>query len=91
MDPLATLRAALDALAEIADPAERAKVAGEMLRAIPAAQTRMNDVRHQAVTQLRAQGLSHAKVAELLDVSRSRAQQLAEGSTTYRRTKGEGA
>lgn len=77
---------ALKHLADTDDPTERAKQAGVALNAVPELQSWLRQVRQEAVLEMRAGGLSHAEVGKQLGVSRARAQQIAEGRTTGRRT-----
>lgn len=75
-------RTPLRALAEIPDPAERARQVKAALDEMPAIQAELRQLRQAAVLELRAAGLSHADVAKEIGVTRSRAQQIAEGKTT---------
>lgn len=75
-------RTPLAALADVADPAERARQVKAALDQMPAIQAELRQIRQAAVLELRAAGLSHAQVAEEIGVTRSRAQQIAEGKTT---------
>jgi uncharacterized membrane protein len=77
--------AALRALADIPDATERAKQLSAALAKFPDIQAEMKAARHQAVAEMRAAGMSHADVGAELGVSRSRAQQIAEGRTTGKR------
>jgi DNA-directed RNA polymerase specialized sigma24 family protein len=76
-----------EAIIKIEDPTERARAAGAALKAIPTMQTALRQARQSAVLELRSGGLSHADVATLLGVSRSAAQQIAEGKTSSRKAK----
>lgn len=69
-------------LLEIRDPADRARAIGDALNRLPEVQTQLKQARQAAVLELRAAGLSHAEVAKELGLTRSRAQQIAEGKTT---------
>lgn len=77
-DPYEQLRA----IADVEDPAERARQAGAALAELTKVQAELREVRQGAVLEMREDGLSHAQVAEQLGVTRSRAQQIAEGRTT---------
>jgi hypothetical protein len=66
----------LEQIKAIADPAARAKAAGELLNAHQAYVTRLASIRREAIAELRASGLSYAQVAEALGVSRGRIAQL---------------
>lgn len=63
-------------VAGIADPAERARVAGEHVQRHQRLMTEYARVRRDAIDELRSQGLSYAAVAEALGVSRARVAQL---------------
>lgn len=80
-DPFAPLRA----LADIADPVDRAKQLTAALAQFPDVQAELKAARHGAVTEMRASGMSHADVGAELGVSRARAQQIAEGRVTGKR------
>jgi predicted XRE-type DNA-binding protein len=78
MEPFANLLALL----EIPDPLERAKALGSALKHLPDIQNQLRQGRQDAVLELRSAGWSHAEMAAELGVTRSRAQQIAEGKTT---------
>lgn len=78
----ATVEGIKTTLNEITDPTDRAKAAGALLDAVPDLQRALREIRQGAVLELRATGLSHADVAAAIGVSRSRAQQIAEGRTS---------
>ncbi|MFD7922472.1 RNA polymerase subunit sigma-70 [Streptomyces sp. NPDC059740] len=63
----------------LTDPTERARAATALLDAVPGLQKSARTARQEAVLELRAKGNSHADVAALLGITRSRAQQIAEG------------
>lgn len=63
----------------LADPTARARALTALLDAVPAMQAIIRAARQDAVLELRRDGMSHAGVAAALGVSRSRAQQIAEG------------
>ncbi|MGI9098056.1 MAG: sigma factor-like helix-turn-helix DNA-binding protein [Solirubrobacteraceae bacterium] len=63
-------------LSAIADPAERARLATELLAEHQSLVIRLAQIRRQAVAELRASGLSYAQVAERLGVTRGRIAQL---------------
>jgi DNA-directed RNA polymerase specialized sigma24 family protein len=74
------------AFAGIPDPTNRAKAIGAMLDAMPQLQAGLRELRQNAVKELRAGGMSHGEVAAALGISRSRAQQIAEGRASGRAT-----
>lgn len=80
-DPFAPLRA----LKKITNATERAKALSAALKVLPDVANELKEARHQAVTDMRGDGMSHADVAAVLGISRARAQQIAEGRTTGKR------
>lgn len=72
-------------LAEQGDTIQRAKDVGAALQAIPDLQKWLREIRREAVLEMRDGGLSHARVAAELGISRARAQQITEGRTTGKR------
>jgi predicted XRE-type DNA-binding protein len=77
-DPFAPLRA----LANIPDLVERGKALGDALKNLPTVQAELRQARQEVVLALREQGWSHAQVAAEFGLTRSRAQQIAEGKTS---------
>jgi hypothetical protein len=73
---IVTARRTPGEIAKIADPAERARVAGEQLAEHQSAVTQLARIRRQAVAELRATGLSYAQVGEKLGLTRGRIAQL---------------
>jgi len=63
-------------IANIEDPAERARAAGELLAEHQTAVTRLARIRRRAVAELRAAGLSYAEVGQKLGLTRGRIAQL---------------
>lgn len=80
-DPMQPFTPLLDLL-QIPDPLDRAKALSAALHNLPDVQNQLRQARQDAVKELRADGWSHAQVAAELGVTRSRAQQIAEGKTT---------
>lgn len=79
----------LAGLRAIEDPEEKAKAITEALRRMPSANQELKQMRLEVVTYLReVRGKSHAEIAVLLDSSRSRAQQIAEGRRSGKRSDG---
>lgn len=76
---------ALDQIKAIGDPAQRAQVISDVLNQCPDLSKALRELRQAAVVELREQGKSHGQVAEILGISRGRAQQIAEGRTTGKR------
>lgn len=63
----------------IADPAERAREIRVVLRDLADVDQAARELRAETVRELRAAGLSHGQVGDLLGLHRNRAQQIAEG------------
>lgn len=78
MEPFAPLLALL----QITDPVDRAHALGKALKELPGIQAQLRQGRQDAVLEMRAAGMSHSEVAKELGLTRSRAQQVAEGKTT---------
>ncbi|NED97938.1 helix-turn-helix domain-containing protein [Phytoactinopolyspora alkaliphila] len=72
----------LDRLRAIADPAERALAAGEVLNEMPNLAEELRKLRQAAVLELRDAGWSYAQIAERLGLHRNRVQQIAQGFTS---------
>jgi hypothetical protein len=71
-----TLRRTPEEIANIADPAQRARAAGELLAEHQSAVTQLARIRRQAVAELRASGLSYAQIGQQLGLTRGRIAQL---------------
>ncbi len=69
----------IDSVAEIADPAERAKEIGRRLEAIPAYQAKLRAMRQDAVLEMKGTRMSYAEIGRELGLHRNRIQQIAEG------------
>lgn len=85
--PATRIRDAVQALAAIPDPTERALAAGEMSDAVREATTDVAAIRSGAIKQLRADGLTYRAIGEKLDIHFTRVKQLETGETTGRRKK----
>jgi hypothetical protein len=70
---------AVERIRAIADPAERAREIRVVLRDLADVDQAARQLRAETVQELRAAGMSHAKIGELLGIHRNRAQQVAEG------------
>ena len=88
--PATRIRDAVQALAAIPDPTERALAAGEMSDAVRDATSEVATIRSQAIQQLRADGLTYRAIGEKLDIHFTRVKQLEKGETTGRRKKAAG-
>jgi hypothetical protein len=75
-----TVRRTPEEIADIADPVERARVAGELLAEHQSAVVQLARIRRQAVAELRASGLSYAQVGQQLGLTRGRIAQLKTGT-----------
>ncbi len=69
----------IDAVENIADPAERAREVGRRMAEIPAVHARLKAIRRQAVVEMRAGGMSYAEIGDQLGLHRNRVQQIFEG------------
>jgi DNA-binding NarL/FixJ family response regulator len=70
----------LDALAEIADPTERARALGEVLKALPGKNRELKEARQAAVAELMARpGASLRSVGAELELSFSTVQDIVKG------------
>lgn len=73
---------AVDSLAALGDdPARQALGAGMLLATWPEQQTRLRQLRQEAVRRLRAQKVSYRKIAAMLQISVARVQQIESGET----------
>lgn len=71
---------AIDALEEIADPTERAKALGEVLKALPGRNKALKEARQAAVRELLArEGASYRSVAAELGINFSTVQDIVKG------------
>jgi hypothetical protein len=71
---------AIDALKEIADPTERARALGEVLKALPGQNKALKEARQEAVQELLARpGASLRTVGADLDISFSTVQDIVKG------------
>ncbi len=73
--------AGIDEIAQITDPAERAKEIGRRLGDIPGFQARLRQMRQAAILEMRANGMTYAAIAVEIGLHRNRIQQIAEGRT----------
>lgn len=71
-----------DALNQLTQPAERARVAGALLNSVPTLQKDLRAIRQAAVLDMRRGGASHQVVADELGITRARAAQIADGKTS---------
>lgn len=85
--PATRIRDAVQALAAIPDPTERALAAGEMTEAVRDATSEVATIRSEAIQQLRAGGLTYRAIGERLGIHFTRVSQLEKGETTGRRKK----
>lgn len=73
---------AINAIGAIQDPAERAKVATEVLSVIHDGNSTLSAHRREAILELRAQGKSLRAIAAMLGLFHSRVQQIISGEPT---------
>ncbi|MFI8942720.1 hypothetical protein [Streptomyces syringium] len=74
----------IDALGENGDAIDRARRLTQLLVEWPDTHAKVREMRQQAVKELREQGMSLRKIAELLEMSFSRVRQISEGVTNLR-------
>ncbi|MFE0036811.1 hypothetical protein [Streptomyces sp. NPDC059015] len=80
----------VDSLAELDDPAERARRAGRLLAEWPAQGSRLREIRQAAVVAMRAENVSYRQIAKTLGISLARVQQIEAGERG-RKAKGDGS
>lgn len=85
--PAARLREAVQALASIPDPTERALAAGDMTDAAREATSDIAKIRQGAIQDMRAAGESYRAIGDKLGIHFTRVSQLEKGETTGRRKK----
>jgi DNA-directed RNA polymerase specialized sigma24 family protein len=85
--PATRIREAVQALAAIPDPTERALAAGDMTDAVREATSDVAAIRSKAIQEMRAQGLSYRAIGDKLGIHFTRVSQLEKGETTGRRKK----
>ena len=72
----------IEALAQITDPAERAREVGRRMAEIPIWHQRLKEIRRAAVQEMREKGMSFADIGRELSLHRNRVQQIAEGRSS---------
>lgn len=68
--------AEVQALCDISDPAERAKVASELVARYQADMTEVSRIRREALDELLSQGMTHGDIASKIGTTRARVTQL---------------
>lgn len=81
-DAAKTLRDAVDAVVAIADPAERAKAATELLKAIGPANNTLSELRAADIKTMRAAGMSYRQIGAAIGVHFTRVKQIESGVPT---------
>ena len=83
MDSRAQLiKDAIDGVAQIDDPQERAKVIGEALDILKEANAALSKLRRQDIQALRAAGLSYRQIGPAIGVHYTRVKQIESGQPT---------
>lgn len=77
--PADLLRRAVDAIAAQPDPARRAVDATAFMAALAGAGEEVKAIRKDAMAALQDQGLGYGRIADLVGISKSRAQQILAG------------
>ncbi|MEV7401755.1 hypothetical protein AB0N93_15350 [Streptomyces sp. NPDC091267] len=78
---LDALTKAVDVLAALDDPADRARGAGLLLNSWPEQNARLRALRQEAVVAMRNQKISYRNIAKSLGISLARVQQIEVGET----------
>lgn len=80
--PAARHRDAITALRAIDDPTQRARAAGELMKAIQETTPEVVGIRQEAIRELRAQSLTYRAIGDLLGIHFTRVKQLETGDST---------
>lgn len=78
-DPSDLLRRSVEVLADIHDPTHRARVATEFMDTLRDVSEQVRDLRRESVVALNDSGMGYQQIADLLGISKPRAQQLVNG------------
>lgn len=70
---------AVDSVQAIQDPRDQAIRAGELLALWPEQQSRLREIRQEAVLRMRADKVSYRSIAKMLGLSLARVQQIEAG------------
>jgi ribosomal protein L10 len=81
-DAAKTLRDAVNAIAVIEDPAERARAATELLKAIGPANNTLSEMRAADIKTMRAAGMSYRQIGAAIGVHFTRVKQIESGVPT---------
>lgn len=90
--PAARYRDAITALRAIDDPTERARAAGDLMKAIQETTPEVAAIRQEAIRELRAGSLTYRAIGELLGIHFTRVKQLESGDSTrgWKKADGDG-
>lgn len=80
--PAARHRDAVAALADITDPTERAKAAGDLTEAVRETAPAVARIRQESIKALRAAGLTYRKIGDELGIHFTRVKQIETGQST---------
>lgn len=84
-DPGKLIYRAVDSVAAVKDPADRAQIATNAMNALRAASEELRDLRRSAVVDLYEQGWSYQQLGDLMNVGKARAQQLVQDMKASKR------
>jgi DNA-directed RNA polymerase specialized sigma24 family protein len=82
---------AIDAITEIADPGERAKVIGEALVVLTNANGTLAKLRREDIHALRAAGHSYRQIGAMLKINFTRVKQIHDGTPSGNSARGRAA
>jgi DNA-directed RNA polymerase specialized sigma24 family protein len=82
VDEVDAIRTAIDDIAHIADPIQRAKTASEAFKTCRGALAELAEMRRTAIADLRQQGLSYREIGRALGISFARVRQIEQGESS---------
>jgi len=89
-DAVQRVKDAVEAFAQISDPADRARELSGLLSGLPDIHRRIRELRQEAVLELRAGGATQLEVGRVLGVTKARARQIELGMTSGRPKRDDG-